>query len=99
MKIYHCRVLKPFDRYDNPGALASLSENGFNRINGSRMRDSIELLCVEQPDGDVVDASGNVLLAATTRKGAPVDPFAVAAEAAAAAAADPDAAAKPAKKK
>ena len=101
MKIYHCRVLKPFDRYDNAGGLASLSEHGFNRMANSRMRDCIELLCIEMPNGDVADASGNVLVSATTRKGAVIDPFAIVAEAAAAAdaaATAPEAASTPKKK-
>ena len=77
MKIIHCRVLKPFDRYDTPGGLASLSENGFARFANSKMRDYVEVLCIEHDNGDVADASGNVVLEGATRKGAAIDPFTI----------------------
>lgn len=78
MKIVHCRVLKPFDRYDNAGALASLSEGGFARVANGKMRDHVEVLCVEHDNGDVTDADNNVVLSSKERKGATIDPFAIA---------------------
>lgn len=75
--IKHCRVVKPFDRYDNPGALASLSEGGFARLSNGKMSGHVELLCTEKDNGDILDAAGAVVLTSKDRKGAPIDPFTV----------------------
>ena len=79
--LYHCVVKKPFDRYDNEGAIAVLSEGGYGRLQNSskgQFRGHVELLCIEHSNGDVTDADNNVVLSSKERKGAPIDAFAIA---------------------
>lgn len=77
-KLYHCLVKKPFDRYDNAGGVAVLSENGHSRMTTSKKHaDHVELLAVEDSDGSVFDAKGVKVLSPAQRKG-PIDPFAIA---------------------
>lgn len=67
--IKHCKVLKPFDRNDVVGAVIPMSEAGFERFTRSaKHRDRIELLATEKPNGDILDASGALVIPAKSRK-------------------------------
>lgn len=68
---HHCLVEKAFDSY-TPGAVAQLSENGFARMRSGRFGAYIRELAVERDNGDVVDPSGKVVIAAKDRTG-PLD--------------------------